>query len=207
MEEPEELKHPLSKKKDLFDANSLHELLYDHQSQDFKKSRRNLMVITFIVISVWFLGLDLTKLNVFGLKLENISSPIKIHFVGIILIGYWWAMFEFYRIRDKEIQVRRQDIVYKNIAEIKKELPKLEAKYQELVAYSPVKETERDKWELKGNLYYEIQGRRDAINLVNRLNDQNKPALNWALRVEKIELAIPRLFAILSLLLLIRWLF
>jgi len=115
------MNQPTRKTSDLIDTKSFHELLYDHQSQDFKKSRRNLMVIAFIIISVWLLGLDLENLKIFGLNLDRTPGKGKIPWIGIILISYWWIMFEIYRKRDKDIHVLHQKLVRTKINDLEVE--------------------------------------------------------------------------------------
>lgn len=219
---------------ELFDAKSLHKLLYDHQSEDFKKSRRNLMVITFIIISVGVLGIDLTKLNILGLKLSEIHNPGDIYWVGIILIVYWWIMFEIYRERDKNIHSLHRDIVIKKIGDLENEIPLLEEEYNKL-PYSPstslpptnlpptslplltdlsssrgtreeIRIAQASEAELKRNLLQKIRDRKYAVNLFNKSNKKNQPTLKWVLNVEEFELKFPRALASLSLLVLLFWL-
>lgn len=232
MVEPEK---PLRKENHLFDAKSLHKLLYDHQSQDFKKSRRNLMVIAFIVLSVGFLGLELPNLNVFGLTLKNIPDPNRIHWIGIILIGYWYMMFEFYRKRDKDIHTLNHEIIHNEINDLESEIPLLQKEYDKLEKggvlekevemvkpptnqptslpilnlRSPAKTRIKSQaeYDYENNIFQKIQDRKYAVNLSNESNNKYKPTLKWVLNVEEIELKVPRALAFLSLLLLFFWLF
>lgn len=204
MEEP---KKPFRKENDLFDAKSLHELLYDHQSEDFKKSRRNLMVITFIIISVGVLGIDLTNLNILGLKLSEIPNPRIIYLVGIILIVYWLIMFEIYRKRDKDIHSLHHHIVINQIIDLKNEIPVLEGKLQEADADVAGGVMNPDAYRVRRELLQQIQDREYAVQLFKEMNDRNKPALKWVLNVEEFELKFPRALAYLSMFVLSFWLF
>ncbi len=204
MEEPE---IPSRIEKELFDPKSLHQLLYDHQSQDFKKSRRNLMVITFIILSVGFLGLDLANVKIFGLSLDEASNKSNISLLGISLIIYWWWMFEFYRSRDKEIHIRHQDIVLRKINLLKNETPKLREDYEYITGRSPDTPIPPDDPINIRSLLQEIKDREYAISLFNELTNLNKSALKLVLDVEKFELYLPRVFAVYSFILLIFWLF
>ncbi len=203
----------LKKKNDLFDAKSLHELLYDHQSEDFKKSRRNLMVITFIIISAGVLGVDLTKLNILGLKLREIPNPSSIYLVGIVLIGYWLIMFEVYRKRDKNIHSLHNDIVIKTIRDLEDEIPILEEEYNNFV-YPPsthlptsthLSSSEERRIdvesgaEYKSGLYQQIQDRKYAAILFKNSMVKNQPTLKWVLKVEEFEIKFPRALAYLSM--------
>lgn len=211
----------LKKQNDLFDEKTLHELLYDHQSEDFKKSRRNLMVITFIIISVGVLGIDLKNLNILGLKLSEIPNPSIIYLVGIILIDYWWIMFEIYRKRDKDIHSLHHDIIIKKIRDLENKIPILEEEYNNFV-YPPSthlppstnlssseerRVTVESGAEYKSNLYQKIQDRMYAAILFKNSMVKNQPTLKWVLNVEEFEIKFPRALAFLSMCVLSYWLF
>lgn len=190
---------PLDNREKLVDAKSFHELLYDHQSQDFKKSRRNLMVIAFIIISISLMGHDIQDLQVFSLNLKNTSSKITIHWIGIALLAYWWFMFELYRNRDKKIRNRREILTHQEIEALDNELTDNEDDLQEHPEYY-----ERlDNLQERNDKTNKIRAIKNALKYFKNLEKWNKPTLNLVLKVEFIELLIPRMISYSALLILL----
>ncbi|MFA4969815.1 MAG: hypothetical protein WC540_09295 [Sulfuritalea sp.] len=89
-----------------YDEKQFLDLLQEYKSDDVRKARRNLSVISFVVISVWVLGIKLTELKVFGVDLTK-SSELNVLLLGLALTGYWLVMFSLAWRHDREIQKER----------------------------------------------------------------------------------------------------
>lgn len=90
------------------------ELLYDYHSEETKKHRRNLVVTSFIVISICYLELSLGDLTIFGLELSQ-GDSFKISLITFILINYWGLMFYLYYRQDWEIHSERKRAYFSHL--------------------------------------------------------------------------------------------
>lgn len=93
-------------------------LLKPFVSEEQKKSRRNVLVTSFTVMSIYLLGKSLTELNVLGLHLGD-SNDYAILVLATLLITYWLAMYLAYSKRDDEIQKEQQHLLLKHVEGIK----------------------------------------------------------------------------------------
>jgi hypothetical protein len=89
-----------------YDEKIFLDLLHEHKSDDTKKARRNLSVISFVVTAVWILGIRLTDLKVLGVDLTT-SHELNVRLLALVLIGYWGVMFSLAWRHDSEIQKER----------------------------------------------------------------------------------------------------
>lgn len=89
------------------DQKQFLDLLQVHKSEDAKKARRNFSFVSFIVISAWILGIQLTEIKVFGVDLSR-SSELYILVIAFLLLAYWASMFFLSYRHDSEIQKERE---------------------------------------------------------------------------------------------------
>ena len=81
----------MAKLPDKFEYDRL-ELLTPQVSEGTSKSRRNLVVSSFIVVAIYLLDKSLLDLNVFGLRLAG-ANPEKVLLFAIGLILFWGILF------------------------------------------------------------------------------------------------------------------
>lgn len=118
---------------DPIDEKEVLELLLDHQSDDLKKARRNLMVVSLAVVLVYMLDLKLTDLKVFGLDLSKGNASMLL-WAGILVVGYWLFMMHMYIRRDDRIYNERLGIFEKRIERYRDRASVLEEKVQNFPA-------------------------------------------------------------------------
>jgi len=95
------IKLPASYEKDIL------EILLLHKSDESRRSRRNLVVASSIVIVIHLLALSYKSISIFGLKL-NEGSELDIISLAIIFILYWLFMFIMHSRNDEEYNTRRR---------------------------------------------------------------------------------------------------
>ena len=168
------------------DPRPFFELLYDHQSQDFKKARRNIMIFSSVVISSWILGQEIA----IGKWLNQNNGEVDIfrsYIIFLVLLVYWWVMYEIYRNRDKKIQTRKIEIVQSEI----RELERLRENFKRRKA-SSTNDSDR------GILGADISKIEGLLRQHEESEEKNRSALKWASIVESIELWIPRIVSGIS---------
>lgn len=99
-------------------------------SEEQKKSRRNILVSSFTVISIYFLGKSLAELNVFGLHLGG-SNNYAVLVLASALIIYWLAMYLAYSKRDDEIQKEQSHLLLKHVETIRVRIAQLNKSIEE----------------------------------------------------------------------------
>lgn len=109
-----------------YDEKPFLDLLQEYKSDDVRKARRNLSVISFVVISVWLLGIKLTELKVFGVDLTK-SSELNVLLLGLALTCYWFTMFSLAWRHDKEIQKERSVLLTATVSQLQDRLAAIEA--------------------------------------------------------------------------------
>lgn len=82
-------------------------LLQEHKSEDTKKARRNLSTVSFVVISIWLLRINLKDVKVLGVDISH-SAEVPVLLIVATLLVYWLIMFLVSWRHDKEIQAERQ---------------------------------------------------------------------------------------------------
>lgn len=76
-------------------------LVADFSSDDTKKLRRNLIVSSFIIISVNYLGLSLNNVKAFGLDLSS-THDNKVYIIALIMMIFWFILFFINHVKDHE---------------------------------------------------------------------------------------------------------
>ena len=102
------------------------ELLKPYVSEEQKKSRRNVLVSSFTVTSVFTLGKSLTDLSLFGINLNG-SSNYSVLIIAEALILYWLAMYFAYSFRDEEIQKEQKHLLLNHVGKVKERMNALAA--------------------------------------------------------------------------------
>ena len=110
------------------DEKDFLDLLQWKVSDDTVKAGRNLSLISFVIISIPLLGLSLSDLNVFGLKLAESNETAAILLAGFI-IGYWSLMYYLHNEHDLAIKKEQTVLIEKQILHIRKKM-----KEEEVVA-------------------------------------------------------------------------
>lgn len=101
------------------------EQLKPYISEETKKFRRNTVVSSFIILSVYFLGKSLTEIKVAGLNLLG-SNNDSVLIIAIVMITFWLIMYLIYHRRDLEIQKEQQHLLMKHVELIKQRMDNFE---------------------------------------------------------------------------------
>ena len=101
------------------------ELLKPYVSEDTKKFRRNTVVASFIILSIYFLGKSLTEIKVAGLDLFG-SSNDSVLILAMVMLTFWLIMYLIYYRRDSEIQKEQQHLLMKHVEVLKEQLDSFE---------------------------------------------------------------------------------
>lgn len=168
-----------------YDEKTFLDLMHEYKSEDTRKARRNLSVVSFIVISVWVLGIKLTELKVFGADLSR-SSESNVLLLGLVLIGYWSVMFSLAWRHDRAIQNERAVALTSTVSQLRERMARIEKIIEEKKArgssYVP-----DDYAEVKAGLEaYERQQSRTAS------------ATNLGRAIREMELQIPGALAVVA---------
>lgn len=99
------------------DESKLLDLLYDYHSEDGRRARRNLIAFSLTIIIPALLGLDIIKLEAFGMSLEE-SDRSTVLLIAMGLIGYAFGMVILLTKRDNKIQQERNVQAEKKINDI-----------------------------------------------------------------------------------------
>lgn len=89
------------------------------------KARRNLIVASFIVCSLYFLGKSLSGLRVLGFSLEG-ADQIKIFYIALILIVFWLVLFVVNWWKDYELNQERKRLLVGLVDQIREHKERLE---------------------------------------------------------------------------------
>ena len=101
------------------------EQLKPYISEETKKFRRNTVVSSFIILSVYFLGKSLTEIKVAGLNLLG-SNNDSVLIIAMVMITFWLIMYLIYYRRDLEIQKEQQHLLMKHVELMKKRIDNFE---------------------------------------------------------------------------------
>lgn len=89
-----------------YDEKEFLDLLQEYKSDETKKARRNLSVISFIIACASILGVRFTELKIFNADISK-APELLVLFLGFLLVVYWTTMFLLSWTHDKEIQKER----------------------------------------------------------------------------------------------------
>jgi len=117
-----------------YDKKQFLDLLIEYKSDESKKARRNVSLIAFIIITIWYLKLPLTELKFFGADLTKASIE-SIIIIALIVLVYWLALFLMAWTQDKEIQKERSIILQEQIDYIYKRQENIEEAKAEETRY------------------------------------------------------------------------
>ncbi len=101
----------------------------DHYSDDTKKSRKNMMVITFIVLSLQYLEISITDIKFFGIELAS-THEFKIRVIAFILLSYWYILYLAFFIKDNNLLKAKRSTLLDYIKSIKPELKNYSYKHE-----------------------------------------------------------------------------
>lgn len=87
--------------------NDYLELLTPHISEDQKKYKRNCLISSFVISSIYFLNKSLTDIKLFGIEISE-NKSLTIISIAAILIIYWLVMFIIYYFKDRGIQKEKR---------------------------------------------------------------------------------------------------
>lgn len=94
------------------------DLLKPYTSEEHIKTRRNVVVTSFVVLSIYFLGRSLTDISVFGVNLKG-SNDLLVLVLAIVLIAYWLIMYLAYFRRDFEIQEEQKRLLLREVERVR----------------------------------------------------------------------------------------
>lgn len=101
------------------------ELLKPYASEEHIKTRRNVVVTSFVVLSIYLLGRSLTEISVFGVKLEG-SNKFSVSALALVLITYWLIMYLTYFCRDYEIQKEQECLLLSGVQKVKARMDEMQ---------------------------------------------------------------------------------
>lgn len=152
------MKLPESFERDYFD------LLVPITTDGAAKSRRNLLVSSFIVCALYFFNKSLTELRVLGFSLED-SEEGKILIVAALLIGFWLLIFTLNWFKDFEINRERSRILSGAAKELEKYRERLELQTADL----PHDHPNRRRWAEVEREYERYAGQSSRTRFVRYL--------------------------------------
>ena len=152
------------------------DLMFPVVTDGTTKSRRNLLVSSFVIVALYILGKSLSDLNVFGFSLEG-SDKKTILYIAIALILFWVSVFSFNVAKDRDLNAERKLILDDTVARLKKYKDGLESKF------SNVEESNHNK-----NTMRQVQG--EYQRYTSQL-DRTKRARALTALIYYIDLALP----------------
>lgn len=90
------------------------DLLTEYRSEESRRARRNVNVISFVVLAAWLLDIPLTDVRAFGINLTN-RSLCPVLYIALALLGYWTYVLWMTRARDREIEKERVQVLIEGI--------------------------------------------------------------------------------------------
>ena len=106
------------------------ELLKPYVSEEHKKSRRNVVVTSFVILSIYLLGISLTEIRIFGIDLNG-SNKFTVLALALLLIIYWLAIYLAYARRDLEIQKEQERLLLSSVEKVKERMDQAQVKMDE----------------------------------------------------------------------------
>ncbi|MFA6902887.1 MAG: hypothetical protein WC236_07390 [Gallionellaceae bacterium] len=167
-----------------YDEKAFLDLMQEYKSEDTRKARRNLSVISFVVISVSVLGIKLNELKILGVDLSR-SSELNVLLLGLGLIGYWSVMFSLAWRHDREIQKERTVALTATVAELRERLTKIEQ----------IKEQNAGKSGYVPDDYAEVKS---ALDTYERQQNRTVRATRLGQVIREMELHVPGSLALVS---------
>ena len=169
------------------------DLLKPYISGEQKKFRRNTLVSSFIILSVYFLGKSLTEIRVAGLDLEESNKDLVL-ILAILMVLFWLTMFLIYYRRDSEIQKEQHHLLMEHVNKVKSSVDKFKNNIDEQMASNgKVTGHVRSEYENLLNVYkiYETQlCRTNKAGILNKV-------------INKIELLLPTISSICTIVFLV----
>jgi len=107
------------------------ELLKPFTSEEQIKTRRNVVVTSFVVLSIYFLGRSLTDISVFGVNLKD-SNDVFVLALTAILIAYWLIIYLIYFRRDFEIQKEQERLLLSHVKKVKDRIDESQSNLEKL---------------------------------------------------------------------------
>lgn len=104
------------------------------------KSRRNVIVGSFTILTLYILGKSLTELRVFGLSLEG-SDQARILVIGLVLIIFWLMAFVANWVKDFELNKERKLLIGQVVENLKMQKENMESRYAHVDDNHPNKAT------------------------------------------------------------------
>lgn len=108
------------------------ELLYDYSSDEAKKTRRNLSVASFVIISCYLVNIPLGELRIFTSDLHNADIQ-AVRIIAIALLLFWSILYVVYIRRDAGIQKERKYFVDKEVQKLEEQIRTYENDISEAV--------------------------------------------------------------------------
>lgn len=163
------------------------ELYQPFISDATKKSRSTIIFISFLILSVWFLNLEINNIRLFGVQLTD-SNVLKILILTLVVLVFWILIYSINLYRDKCIQAEKKSQLDNRFAEIKIRYEFIINKKEENLDYSYPKD------------WLEIK---EAIAMQSAFSDRTNSLKNMQNFIIWIDSCLPYAMAFVALVLLI----
>ena len=144
------------------------------------KNRRNLLVASFSIFTVYALGKSLTDIRVFGLDLHG-SDPKILLLLSLSILIFWALMFVAHSVKDFDINRERKHLLEKHIDAVKNRI-----------------EGTRDKAEKSDHFRGEHNSAKRQFEIYEKQQIRVKKAILFSKLTFTVEYCLPILISIIS---------
>lgn len=166
------------------------ELLKPYASEEQKKSRRNIDVSSFIVLSIYFFGKSLTEVQVLGFNLHG-SNHFLVLILASVLITYWLIMYLVYFRRDSEIQKEQEVLLLRHVQQVKERMNETQNQLNNIVG--------ADTGGMRSHWSSELNNARNQYSIYERQQERTKKAGILNMAIHKVEFWLPVILAVTAL--------
>jgi hypothetical protein len=149
------------------------DLLLEYRSDESKKARRNVTVISFVILTAWYLNLHLSNMTLLGMNISK-ASEVPVLVVAFVLLVYWSSVFLLAWIQDSEIQKERSLILNEQVTYLLKRLEMIEEARKE----------NDNLWPVRYPDHSEVRASVEAYQLQQQRTKRAVLAVMWMRRLE-----------------------
>lgn len=161
-------------------------LLQQYSSEDCRRARRNVSVISFLIVAAHILGVRLTDIRALGADITRADEGIA-SMICLAVIVYWSSMFAVTWLHDREIEKERR-------IQGEKAASALKARYEHLA-----KQNETPN---RGHVHPEWRAVRDAYKAYQRQIERTQTAARYKRAIHFAEFWVPASLAAVAVFLL-----
>lgn len=103
------------------------ELLYDYHSDETKKTRRNLIVVSFLIVALHLVGLTLKDIRPLWANLDKADTTVLM-VLALVLLAYWLVLFVLYSVQDYQLHKERRVLLHKHVTALEAAINKYQRK-------------------------------------------------------------------------------